>query len=124
MNDLEFVAIALELAGNDLGLAQRQQFFRPARVPAEKGQTDIIANLVGRVHPQGAARAAGAIVNRSQLNDNRFSDVDLIQNIDALPVHPVAGLVIEQILDPGQPQLLERLGQHLADALERLGFTK
>ncbi len=67
MDDLEIFAIGLQLAGDEFGFVQGQQFAWPGAVAAEIDQRDRIAVPVLRNDAERRAGAAGrAIVGRRE----------------------------------------------------------
>src|SRR3546814_17703504 len=66
MNDLEFLAIGFQLAGDEALFMERQQLTRPARVPAEINQRDIIALSIRRMDAERRTSAAARVVIRSE----------------------------------------------------------
>src|SRR3546814_9688869 len=71
MNDLKFLAIGFQLAGDEALFMERQQLARPARVPAEINQRDIIALSIRRMDAERRTSAAARLViDGRKLNGN------------------------------------------------------
>src|SRR5690606_18656370 len=104
MQHLEFVTIALQLARYDFALTQRKQLASPPGVSTEKSQADVIALGISCLHTKGAARAAGTIIHRGNLSNNRQANIGYVQFMNTFSPHPIAGLMIEQIFNSRQAQ--------------------
>src|SRR3546814_12058590 len=87
MNDLEFLAIGFQLAGDEALFMERQQLTRPARVPAEINQRDIIALSIRRMEAERRTSAAARVViDGRKLNGNDAARIAPIQLRHTLPV--------------------------------------
>src|SRR5581483_10711364 len=79
MNDLQSLAIVIELARDDAALADRQQPLRIAALLAEIDQADMAALIVGRLDAERrAGGAAAAMRHRGQPDGNDAADIPLV----------------------------------------------
>src|SRR3546814_10084036 len=75
MNDLEFLAIGFQLAGDEALFMERQQLTRPARVPAEINQRGIIALSNPRMDAERRTSAAARVViDGRKLKDRKSAE--------------------------------------------------
>src|SRR3546814_14748022 len=89
MNDLEFLAIGFQLAGDEALFMERQQLTRPARVPAEINQRDILALSIRRMDAERRTSAAARVViDGRKLNGNDAARIGHIKLRHPLPVAP------------------------------------
>ena len=125
MDDLEVVAIGLQLARHEFGFVQRQQLARPAAILPEIDEGDAIALPVYRQHAKRRTRAAtGAIIDRRQQRADdspRIGHVEPVGEVTIDPAHRQMKGDIDRALEV---QSLQRTGQRRPYPLEQGNFGK
>src|SRR3546814_12581516 len=113
MNDLKFLAIGFQLAGDEALFMERQQLARPARVPAEINQRDIIALSIRRMDAERRTSAAARLViDGRKFNGNDAARIGHIKLRHTLPVDP-ARREVESQIEIGRASCRERVCQYV-----------
>ena len=124
MHDLEHLPVLVEPPRDPALLAQRQLLLAPARIAPEVSDRADIASRILRQHPQRPSARRSAIIDRGQRDHDIVADTRFIEIGHRAAFHEAVGQMIREILDPGQPEPLERARQRGADALEVVGGNK
>ncbi len=120
MDDLPFLAIGFELAGDGFRHAHRQLFLRPAGI-VEVDQADRVARAVRGKHPQRPpARARFAQLERRQLENDIVPEQRRARRGRAHPLDRPGRQMIKQVNGAGQAELREQFPDLRPDALQRL----
>ena len=123
VDDLEHVAKAFELARHPARLALGKLLLRGVGSAAEIGQREHVAERILRQHAIGRARrSAPAMLGHGQLDDDLLALARLVHILHCAARHEAFRKMVIEVAHPRQAELVERLLQLGAHAVERLAF--
>ena len=124
MNDLPFMPVELQLAGDQSPFTQRQLLARITASTSKKGQRQYIAVAVCCENPKRSPSAALAILKWRHFDADDRAVLRIIESGNIASMDTTGGQMEKQVDNTRQAKLRQRFGDRRANAFQHFDLGK